>query len=115
MQVVDINSKLSSPSTFNISAIQGSIIGPILFLIYINDLYSALALLSSMLADDTACLAQNKDLNTLLRFVNEELTKLARWCRANHMAVNINKTKLILFHARGIGQMIPMQDYLQRK
>jgi hypothetical protein len=101
VQVVDINGSTSSPNIFNISVIQGSILGPILFLIYINDLYSASALLSLMFADDTACLAKNRDLNTLVNFVNEELNKLARWFRANHMAVNISKTKFILFHTRG--------------
>ncbi len=54
-----------------------------------------------MFTDDTACLAKNRDLNTLVNFVNEELTKLARWFRANRMAVNIGKTKFIQFHARG--------------
>jgi hypothetical protein len=101
IQIVDINGNLSAPKTFNISVIQGSILGPILFLIYINDLYTSSALLSIMFADDTACLAKNKNLNLLINFVNNELTKLARWFRANRMAVNVGKTKFILFHTRG--------------
>ncbi len=101
VQVVDINGSTSSPNIFNISVIQGSILGPILFLIYINDLYSASALLSLMFADYTPCLAKNRDLNMLINFVNEELTKLACWFWANRMAVNHNKTKCILFHTHG--------------
>ena len=54
-----------------------------------------------MFAVDTACLAKNKNLNLLINFVNNELTKLARWFRANRMAVNVGKTKFILFHTRG--------------
>jgi hypothetical protein len=100
-QKVDINGFYSSTKTFNISVIQGSILGPILFLIYINDLYSASDLFKIMFADDTACLASNSNLNELIQFVNEEIKKVARWFRANKMAVNVSKTKFIVFHTKG--------------
>ncbi len=100
-QKVDINGTLSSTKTFNISVIQGSILGPILFLIYINDLYTASSLHKFMFADDTACTASNCNLNKLIITVNTELKKIARWFRANKMAVNISKTKFMLFHTRG--------------
>jgi hypothetical protein len=54
-----------------------------------------------MFADDTACLAKNRNLNELVNYCNDELTKLARWFRANRMAVNVSKTKFIIFHTRG--------------
>jgi hypothetical protein len=100
-QKVDINGTLSSTKTFNISVIQGSILGPILFLIYINDLYTASSLQKFMFADDTACTASNRNLNELIITVNTELKKIARWFRANKMAVNVSKTKFMLFHTRG--------------
>jgi hypothetical protein len=74
-QCIDINGSFSSTKIFNISVIQGSILGPILFLIYINDLYNASSLLKFMLADDTACVASNTNLDDLITFVNEELKK----------------------------------------
>jgi hypothetical protein len=86
---------------FNISVIQGSILGPILFLIYINDLYTASNLLKLMFADDTAGLASNNNINDLILTVNTELKKIAHWFRANKMAVNVNKTKFIIFHTKG--------------
>jgi hypothetical protein len=100
-QCVDINGSFSSTKIFNISVIQGSILGSILFLIYINDLYNASSLLKFMFADDTACVASNTNLDNLITYVNEELKKVARWFRANKMAVNVSKTKFILFHTKG--------------
>jgi hypothetical protein len=100
-QRVDIDGHLSSETIFNISVIQGSILGPILFLIYINDLYNASTLFKLMFADDTAGLAKGDNLTNLFTFVNEEIKKIARWFRANKMAVNVGKTKYIIFHARG--------------
>ncbi len=80
--------------------IQGSILGPILFLCYINDFYSATALFSVLFADDTICLGNGKNLNDLTAFVNAELKKIANWFRSNKMAVNTSKTKFIVFRTR---------------
>jgi hypothetical protein len=76
-------------------------LGPILFLIYINDLYAASSLLKFMFADDTACTASGSNLDNLIISVNGEIKKLARWFRANKMAVNVSKTKFLLFHTKG--------------
>jgi hypothetical protein len=54
-----------------------------------------------MFADDTAGLAKGENLTNLFSFVNEEIKKIARWFHANKMAVNVSKTKYIIFHARG--------------
>ena len=81
--------------------IQGSILGPILFLCYINDFYHATSLFSVLFADDTTCLARNKNLQELTTYVNVELQKIANWFRANKMAVNTAKTKFIVFRTHG--------------
>jgi hypothetical protein len=54
-----------------------------------------------MFADDTAGLAKGDNLTNLFSYVNDEIKKIARWFRANKMAVNVGKTKYIIFHARG--------------
>ena len=54
-----------------------------------------------MFADDTACADADSNLDSLLTRANSELKKVALWFRANKMAVNIGKTKFIVFHNRG--------------
>jgi hypothetical protein len=101
VQIVDINGSLSFEKIFNISVIQGSILGPILFLIYINDLYRVTDLLTLMFADDTASVGSDTNISRLTSHINVELAKMARWFHANKMAVNVDKTKFIIFHTRG--------------
>lgn len=100
-QIVDINGKLSEALSLDISVIQGSILGPILFLCYVNDFWRATTLFSVLFADDTACLAKGKIISDLITYVNCELQKISNWFRANKMAVNTAKTKYIIFRSRG--------------
>ena len=96
-QCVDIGGNLSSFIELAISVIQGSTLGPLLFLCYINDLWAASSLFSVLFADDTVSLAKGRNLRELTVYVNEELCKIANWFRANKMALNVSKTKFILF------------------
>ena len=100
-QKVDINGHLSREKLINISVLQGSILGPTLFLCYINDLFTVTKLATFLFADDTSCLAENKNLPDLIKFINVELQKVANWFRSNKMAVNISKTKFIIFRTKG--------------
>jgi hypothetical protein len=82
-QFVDINGNKSDPLAINISVIQGSILGPILFLCYINDFYRATSLFSVLFANDTTGLGKGKNLRDLTQYVNGELQKISDWFRAN--------------------------------
>ncbi len=100
-QTVEINGTLSDPLDLDISVIQGSILGPILFLCYINDFWTITSLFPVLFADDTTGLGKGKNLRNLTAYVNTELQKIANWSRANKMAINVEKTKFIVFRTRG--------------
>ena len=78
---------------------QGSVLGPILFLIYINDLHMSIKYSSvHHFADDTNLLYTNKLLKKIGSRVNSDLKGLTDWLNANKISLNISKTEYILFH-----------------
>ena len=76
---------------------QCSILGPLLFLIFINDLPGATDLYVKLFADDTFLCAQNKDFTLLQNQVNSELEKVFVWLASNKLTLNIKKSKFMLF------------------
>ena len=75
---------------------QGSILGSLLFLIFINDLPDATTLFVKLFADDTFLCAQNTDFKLLESEVNIELDKVADWLLANKLTLNVKKSKFMI-------------------
>ena len=77
---------------------QGSILGHLLFIIYINDLPNASNLLKTFLfADDTILFYSHKDPNQLIHVMNCELSKISEWFKVNTLSPNVAKTNYIHF------------------
>ena len=87
---------------------QGSILGPLLFLIYITDLFrSSNKLTPIMFADDTNLFISDSNIENLFETMNEELKKVAKWFKANKLSLNISETKYSLFHSTRKRKNIP--------
>ena len=79
--------------------LQGSIMGPLLFIIYMNDICNVSKFLYTILyADDTCVLLNGKDLNNLIQSMNTELDLLSTWLKSNKLSLNTHITFFQLFH-----------------
>jgi hypothetical protein len=96
-QFVFIEGKCSPLLDILLGVPQGSILGPLLFLIYINDLPLASSLMSSLFADDTELMSSGPDLAELTNHVNTEFQKVAQFFRAHKLALHPSKTQFLLF------------------
>ena len=81
---------------------QGSVLGPLFFLIYVNDMVRACGGLDLVLfADDTNIFAEGSDPAELFRRVNGGLRELSRWFRCNRLTLNLKKTEYVYFAGPG--------------
>ena len=75
----------------------GSILGLLIFILYINDIVNSSQLaIFIMFADHTNLLFKHKDLNTLYSIINTELSKISQWFKLNKLSLNVKKPNVIV-------------------
>ena len=100
-QYVSVNGFSSDELNIIHGVPQGSVLGPLLFLIFINDLPNISKHLTFYLfADDTNIYYESSNLLHIQEIVNRELRRVRKWLEANRLALNIDKTNFVIFHSQ---------------
>ena len=96
-QCVQVGDVCSSFMEIGCGVPQGSILGPSLFLCYINDMSVALRCHLALYADDSALIASGPDAELVANFLSEQLTSCKSWLIDNRLSLHVGKTESILF------------------
>ena len=92
---------ISNKTSISFGVPQGSVLGPLLFLLYVNDIHQCSTKLTFYLfADDTNILFAEKNLKVIETVINTELCKLYDWLTSNKLTLNISKSYFVIFHPR---------------
>ena len=105
MQVVRIGRSISQPRTINIGVPQGTTLGPLIFLLYINDLPNVVPKSHTVLfADDTTLSFRNSNIDLLTSEITESLAKFNEWSVANRLSINFEKTNSMLITTKRVSE-----------
>ena len=109
-QKYSVNGHLSNGGSVSVGVPQGSNLGPLLFLIYINDLPNCLSVVSpKMFADDTNITVAAVSLTEVENKINLDLENLNRWLVANRLILSVTKTEFMVIlglHSRDEADML---------
>lgn len=102
---INLNTKteityLSKPRNISYGVPQGSILGPLLFLCYINDLPRAISHPMTLFADDCTVVFAGNDFNTHESNINDNLNIIIQWLKVNNLRINLDKTHIMTFKQR---------------
>jgi len=102
-QQVKYNGVLSEERKIVCGVPQGSLLGPLLFILYINDIHNCCEDLTLILfADDTNAFIKGSDINVTIDSLNANLAKIAEWFDANQLSLNIKKTHYMIFSNKSV-------------
>ena len=91
------------------SALQGSMLGPLSFVIFVNDLKKLAKLIDPLLlAEDTNLFCSSNNMRILFDMANKKLNQIKDWLHANKLSLNIVKTKYMLFHKLRVQDNTPL-------
>ena len=99
---IQVNKTFSKKGDTNCGVPQGSILGPLLFLIYVNDMSQAVECDLFLYADDSCLLFQNKNIENIQKILTENFSNLCDWFVDNKLSIHFDedKTKSILFSSK---------------
>ena len=97
---MEIGGTISKPATITCGVPQGSIIGPLLFLIYVNDLPSAVGCKLLLHADDSALIVSGTNTEEIRNRLSSELESIREWLIDNKLSLHLGKTESILFGSK---------------
>ena len=106
-QLVDVSGTLSSHAIISCRVPKGSILGPLLFLIYVNDMSDIVSNKLLLFADDSAILVADKCLSNIETVLQNELEIVSEWLVDNKLSLHLGKMGFILF---GSGPMLKSQS-----
>ncbi|CAF1329588.1 unnamed protein product, partial [Didymodactylos carnosus] len=95
--VTVVSGTTSTERKINSGMLQGSVLGPLLFLLYINDIDDNLENLCKLFADDTCIFGSGRDLKLSVDALNRDLQRLSEWSDTWSLSFNVKKCKSILF------------------
>jgi len=110
-QRVKFNGVLSEPIDVNFGVPQGSVLGPLLFLLYINDITEVITADCSirLFADDALIYATRSSRQEINDKLNEQMIRVDDWLNRNNLHLNVSKTKVMLI--RGIRRKVAENDF----
>ena len=93
-----INGHISSDAPVTHGTAQGSILGPLIFILYVNDIFTTLNVDSSafMYADDTLILSKSDNVEDVTAKAKSAMGKIMTWCEMNKLSINYKKTKYMI-------------------
>ena len=99
-QYVSLNNKQSTCKKITCGVPQGSVLGPLLFTLYINDINSSTSDCAKLFADDTCLILQDNTLNHLYNKVSSEILSVNKWMVANKLTLNLKKSNAIIINPK---------------
>ena len=99
-QFVSIGNINSDEQSFVCGVLQGSVLGPLLFFLYVNDFSNCSSLFTfHLFADDSNLFCSDDSLSNLEYLINIELLEVYKWLCANKLSINIEKTNFVIFRS----------------